>query len=82
MAELGINLHQRTSSSELSMTVLNSFYRLWRLHENLTKERALAVALESSPVVAGRQAQSITRSTSSWGKEFVDYRVLSGHHVL
>ena len=69
VAELGIFSHQRARRSGLRVTVLNSFCRLRRLYDNLTKEHALAVALEeTSPpvvVVEERQAQSITRSTSS-----------------
>lgn len=84
-AELGIFSHQRTSRSGLRETALNSFCRLRRLHENLTKEHALAVLLEvsSSSLVGavGRQAQSITRSTSSWGKEFTDLYIESSIHV-
>lgn len=77
VVEFGIFLHQRTSLSVSRVTVLNSFCRLRRLHENLTNEQAFAVALEetcSSCVgVAERQAQSITRSMSSWGNEFTDF---------
>ena len=77
VAEFGICLHQRTSRSGSRVTVLNSFCRLRRLHENFTNEHAPAVALEeacsSFVVVVGRQAQSITRSMSSWGKEFTDF---------